>query len=56
MDFDKLFNLDIEPDADVEMVKAREIYEGGVELFVEDGTTPTFEELKEYVKKYKYEK
>jgi hypothetical protein len=38
------------------MVKAREIYEGGVELFVEDGTTPTFEELKEYVKKYKYEK
>jgi hypothetical protein len=31
-------------------VKARKIYEGGVELFVEDGTTPTFEELKEYIK------
>jgi hypothetical protein len=34
------------------MVKARKIYEGGVELFVEDGTTPTFEELKEYVNEY----
>ena len=34
------------------MVKARKIYQDGVELFVEDGTTPTFEELKEYVNAY----
>lgn len=32
------------------MVAARQIYEGGIEIFVHDGTTPTFEELKEYVK------
>ena len=34
------------------MVKAREIYEGGIEMFVEDGTRPTFKELKKYVKNY----
>lgn len=38
------------------MVKAREIYEGGIEMFVEDGTKPTFKELKEYVKRYENEK
>lgn len=32
------------------MIIAKPIYEEGIEMFVEEGTTPTFEELKEYVK------
>lgn len=32
------------------MVVAKQIYEGGIEIFVHDGTQPTFRELKEYVK------
>jgi hypothetical protein len=38
------------------MVKAREIYEGGSELFVMEGWKPTFEELKQYVKDYEIQK
>lgn len=38
-------NLDID-----EMIANSEIYENGIEFFVEEGTTPTWEELKERFK------